>query len=1238
MSMTQGGTSWVAPSGTATSRPVSVAPGAGAVGARGAARGSDGSAKPAANPLRRMMSAGKMPVLLEMHLTEADRVGYERLRRHYLTRGGELPRLIMLGQFVRELDASSPEVSAEARGLVVKLQAYADLVAGGRVDLMALDDGARGRDSLDNAIAAELLIGLGVDPARLMANVVARNRMPDQIRNRLIHFSDLGLRCALLLTGDLPIEKGKPARFPLDSIGMCDLARRMMIEGSLPGDFLIAAAGHPNPDVDPDGVQALHKALAGAQVLVTQAIYSVEMFQSWMEALRRSGVIEMADVLAEMIPVTSSAQLQAVSRVPGMRIPTAFIDELSLIEERINVTARSGGHGEDWIRQQRRRESARVTRSLLHRIRRVPGVSGFYLGCIKSFEPHLELLHETPLLPDQAYGSHRSGKLAGPERQRVLAMRPAIDALVDGIVGAHRRRRNGIVRRRLSGAGQDGLLARTLRVIEWPKVPIFGCKHCDRCDLSADALVCPRGCAKEMTHGPCGAPRSANGTVLCEDTSRACTWAEIRSRRDELGIEMAARLAVRPAPSPGFYRGASYSSFLPVLAGSHPGPDWGLLYRAPWAAVMRMVRGAGTASESRGAIDLVTLVASKAHDMERMIEAEPDADRETILVKVLGLIGTPEARHLIETRLCELGLPAEGTLGELSIRELYRLAEMLPELRRGSLSGGATSQSYAREVALRALPRGAALLRSMRRELAGGLIRHISALGVPVTYAEVLLEHGNVDDFLSALTIFKHELQLFRGQSGEGSVGLAAHFDRVHYKHHYRAPVSILMEPGGDRSRTGRARLLIDVRQFASAHEFQRVLREALQHIADGKSESDGELVLEPFCRESESVCWAFNAAFWRRLKDFEAATGIDYDASIGGSTDHNLAYVRSTARALHDRLHDRAPSEDVLYVLEIGVASVHRAKSFLDELKRLSELTGSGYYDRIVYLLADYAQAILDRGRRELAGHHARVESVLIDAADPAAALRPYAGRIVHAHLCNVYDNLPTDRVMFADGVLSCVEVRAYVPRRRVEEIGARFKLTADELVRMEALLLDIVRDRDNGVAALLDWLDERCQSRGDAPCSYVLIWLDLVAAMRFEKRLRRVDSEAELPALEALGLEHPLDSVIRLLRPLGAVQVHLSQEAIRGFRSLLGMLHPAGALEVVDLFVQRTEEYLDRHKGPAKYDGSTVNWLNGPLFRLVAEAHGFGVRFLSFKPFDPKSVSVTMLAYPETQHKHVS
>ena len=183
------------------------------------------------NPLRDLVSVGKMPTILELHLTEADHAGCLELRQRYLRDSTALPSLAFLGQYMRQLDPSAEDLSDSARGLASKLRVYADLLGAGRVDIVALDDQARGRPALDNAIAAELLIGLGVDPRCLLVNMVARNRTETQIRSRLQHFAQLGLRNALLLTGDLPVDPTVRAVFPLDAVGMCELALQMMIDG-----------------------------------------------------------------------------------------------------------------------------------------------------------------------------------------------------------------------------------------------------------------------------------------------------------------------------------------------------------------------------------------------------------------------------------------------------------------------------------------------------------------------------------------------------------------------------------------------------------------------------------------------------------------------------------------------------------------------------------------------------------------------------------------------------------------------------------------------------------------------------------------------------------------------------------------------------------------------------------------------------------------------------------------------
>ncbi len=1190
-----------------------------------------GAVRRAPNPLREAIAAGKLPVIQELHLTGRDILGYQRLRQRYLSGTAALPSLAFLGQYLRQLDSSTGDLTTEERDLAHKLQVYAELLNAGKIDMISLDDGPRGREALDNAIAAELLTGVGVDPSRLMANVVARNRHVDQLRQRLIHFSEIGLRNVLLVTGDLPDDPKSPAKFPLDSVGMCELARDMMIEGVLPEDFLVAAAGHPNVDADPDGMRTLQKALAGARVIITQVIHNVESFRAWMRALQDLGVLDMVYVFAELIPMTSSRQLRAITDIPGMRVPAELIDAFAAEEGRVASAARAGGHDEEWGKRQRLRHGANVTRSMLHRIRRVSGVSGVYLGCVKSYAAHIELLKEMPLLADPSHGAQKVTRLSGLERQRALAQLPLVEGSLDGMLAAARRRHNSSIRSAVSASLRFPWVERLFKVFEWPKVPLFGCKKCDRCDLSADALVCPRGCAKQMSHGPCGAPRTVDGRVLCEDTSRECTWAAIRTRRDALGVPVHDRLETREGPSRGFYEGRGYSAFLPVLDGRKSAPNWSLAYRAPWVALMRVFRRDYALRAADSALDLSTAVAAKAARLRAMLRDRPGMDREELLVKVLSLIGMPQAIHLIESRLARFGLPADGTFGELSIREQFLVAEALPALRRRVTDdrGRSTVSSLLRyEELLAVVPEGTALRRALRRELANGLIRYVATLGVRVTYTDALLSPKNVESFLLALTILKEELQLVPHRTATQEGGLAVHFNRIHYKDHYRAPIAIRRYQGANDGAHEHTELVVDLRQFGAADRFRANLREALAQVPKEGCECTDAILLESFTGESGGVGWAFNDAFWQRLSDFEEATGVRYDESIGGSTDRNQEYVQSTARAYFDRLHEHGLADERFYIVEIGVASTQRATLFLDELQRICQIAGVDYYHRTTYVLADYAQDILDRGVAELTQVHPHVEAVKIDASNPVESLAPYVGRVMHVHICNVYDNLPTDKLAWVDDRVYGIEGRAYVPRATVSTLLSRHGFAAEDAAAVEQRLTALADDRDAGVSALLDWARDRLVQLGHPPLAYVGFWMDLFHAIRVEERYVELDGESEAVATWSSEVGQ-VDELLRRILPTGrSVRVHLNQRALQGFVELLGVLHPHGVLEVVDLFVQRIEQYYQAFKGPAKYDGSTVNWLNGPLFREVGERLGYRVRFHAFKPFSPKSPSVIMTA----------
>ena len=77
----------------------------------------------------------------------------------------------------------------------------------------------------------------------------------------------------------------------------------------------------------------------------------------------------------------------------------------------------------------------------------------------------------------------------------------------------------------------------------------------------------------------------------------------------------------------------------------------------------------------------------------------------------------------------------------------------------------------------------------------------------------------------------------------------------------------------------------------------------------------------------------------------------------------------------------------------------------------------------------------------------------------------------------------------------------------------------------------------------------------------------------------------------------------------------MHVSNGALGSFTGTLPLLHPFGRIQCHDLFVTAGQQYRTGFYGPGKYDGSVVNWVNGPLLQLVASRRGFGVEFTQFR-----------------------
>ena len=196
-----------------------------------------------------------------------------------------------------------------------------------------------------------------------------------------------------------------------------------------------------------------------------------------------------------------------------------------------------------------------------------------------------------------------------------------------------------------------------------------------------------------------------------------------------------------------------------------------------------------------------------------------------------------------------------------------------------------------------------------------------------------------------------------------------------------------------------------------------------------------------------------------------------------------------------------------------------------MDELKRISDLQGAGLYERTTYVLADNSESILRAGESALRERHGNIEAVRIDAGDPFAALAPYDGRIAHVHVCNVYDNLPTDKVGWVGEQLYRIESRLYLPKAAMESLVDTHGFDPRDADELAARLKILATRREEGLCDLLDWARDRLAERGQEPLTYVDFWMDLFSSLRAEERYVAIDDVSELPMGDIAGLERPLE-----------------------------------------------------------------------------------------------------------------
>lgn len=436
--------------------------------------------------------------------------------------------------------------------------------------------------------------------------------------------------------------------------------------------------------------------------------------------------------------------------------------------------------------------------------------------------------------------------------------------------------------------------------------------------------------------------------------------------------------------------------------------------------------------------------------------------------------------------------------------------------------------------------------------------------------------------------------------------------DWVQYRQNFREPVAV-RPIGADPARNGHPPTAPD-----AACEIALDLRRGPEALAAAlpaalACDGAGRLPLEGWGPGAQSMIWQFNALYWQHLGLWEEATGRGYESALpGGSSDaRNTDGVRELIGelfAVWDDLAERRALPEELYVVELGVGNGHQARTFLDTFVEMDRARGRAgrhhgpgeYSRRLHYLMCDYSGHVLEQARTTVREHARFVSSFVLDAVHPMTALGFLRYKVFCVYVSNVYDNLPTDEVASIGSREYVVHTRAHLEAQAATEIAAEVGVEPAALPGLIGRLLRL------GPPLLADSDPDRFPGVAEA----VVFWRRCWEALRLQERYVPLDGLDTYEIAPGVGGE----ALRPLLSTAGDVRLHVSNGAVTSFTETMPLLHPYGRLICHDLFVTDPHQYRTGFRGPGKYDGSVVNWVNGPLLAHIGLRKGFDVRFAPF------------------------
>ncbi len=280
--------------------------------------------------------------------------------------GSKFEKLLNFGKFVVTAELGPPK-SAD----LSIIRRHGECLKG-YVDAINVTDNQTAVVRASSLACAVELKSMGLEP---IVQVTCRDRNRIALQSDMLGAVGLGIHNILCLSGDhekFGNEPGAKGVYDLDSIQLLGVASGMK-EGRLcggdkldgPADIFLGAV--ENPFADPLNYRILRlrkKVEAGARFIQTQCVFDIELFEKWMEGIRKLGLHERTKILAGLTPVKSArAACYMKEKVPGIVIPDKIIERVARAKDQ-------------------KEEGINICVETIERLREIEGIAGIHIMAI----------------------------------------------------------------------------------------------------------------------------------------------------------------------------------------------------------------------------------------------------------------------------------------------------------------------------------------------------------------------------------------------------------------------------------------------------------------------------------------------------------------------------------------------------------------------------------------------------------------------------------------------------------------------------------------------------------------------------------------------------------------------------------------------------------------------------------------------------------------------------------------